>query len=571
MERKFGDYGRFEYAGSYDDVPEVSPEAEKSVELAREESQEIGKEVLSVTEEKPAEKVEEVEKKKTLAERRKELREKLLKGSRRVVATVLTIVALGNLGGGKKVKAERGADLSPEVKIEQQAETPAYDEDEELDIEELVGEDYAAPEQEKQEINGAEFVTDGTQEIEGLGEVRTFKYWGGHIKENNQFYVDGKRQPYAYGGSFKGETPAQRFEEWEMSLAMEPKALAAAVDQFNLENELGIEEFQSLEDADKWANMVADLPAEDYDKTVNDAIVKILNKIRGVEFSRDCKLARDMRDETESPTESEGEDDVETYGQLRGNRGALQMTFVGEAGENVCSSPEAFKHILDSLSPAEQAKVKRVGNKAWINVGEYGEKKNGGLAGNWEFKEGKRESEETPTPEPEETPTPEPEITPTPEPEVTPTPEPEVTPTPEPVITPTPEPEVTPTPEPVVTPTPEPVVTPTPEPVVTPTPEPVVTPTPEPVVTPTPEPVVTPTPTPEVTPTPEPKPTKNPEAIEQPIEQVQEQEHVTITTDSGADIEQERTERPESIGERTVQEQPASPDELVAQLADLGL
>ena len=214
MERKFGDYGRFEYAGSYDDVPEVSPEAEKSVELAREESQEIGKEVLSVAEEKPAEKVEEVEKKKTLAERRKELREKLLKGSRRVVATVLTIVALGNLGGGKKVKAERGADLSPEVKIEQQAETPAYDEDEELDIEELVGEDYEAPEQEKQEINGAEFVTDGTQEIEGLGEVRSFKYWGGHIKENNQFYVDGKRQPYAYGGSFKGETPAQRFEEW---------------------------------------------------------------------------------------------------------------------------------------------------------------------------------------------------------------------------------------------------------------------------------------------------------------------------------------------------------------------
>ncbi|MBQ3293755.1 hypothetical protein IJG96_01315, partial [Candidatus Saccharibacteria bacterium] len=303
-----------------------------------------------------------------------------------------------------------------------------------------------------------------------------------------------------------------------------------------------------------------DLPAEEYDKTVNGAITKILNKIRGVEFSRECKLARDMRDEMESPTESEGEDDVETYGQLRGNKSALQMTFLGEAGENVCSSPEAFQHIIDSLSPVDQAKVKKVGNKAWINVGEFGEKKNGGLAGNWEFKEGARA---TVTPEPTEKPTPEPTEKPTPEPTEKPTPEPTEKPTPEPTEKPTPEPTEKPTPEPTEKPTPEPTEKPTPEPTEKPTPEPTPVPTPEPT------PVPTPVPTPE--PTPEPKPTKNPEAIEQPVQQVEEQEHVTITTDSGADMTQGPSERPESIGERTQPEATTPPDELAAQLADLGL
>ena len=462
------------------------------------------------------------EDKEALKEKR---REKLVAALKKKVALALVIIGLG--GGPKEAKTEGGQvtdeDLrtGPDVKVEQRMEVE--DDDEDISIEDLLEEGYQAPELERQEVNGAEFITDGTKEIEGLGEVRTFKYVGGHVKENNRFYMDGKRQPYAYGGSFEGETPVERFEEWEMSLAMEPKALAAAVDQFNLEEELGIEEFQSLEDADKWANMVAELPADEYDQTVNSTIARVLNKIHGVETSRDCKLARDMRDTTESPTESEGEDDVETYGQLRGNKSALQLTFVGEGGENVCSDPEAFEHIIESLSPAEQKEARRVGNKAWLNIGEYGEKKNGGLAGNWEFKEGKRE---TTTPEPSDEPTPviTEKPTPTPTAEVTPTPTPtaEVTPTPTPSEKPTPTPTEKPTPTPTaeITPTPTPEVTPTP----TPKPTPEVTPTPTPEVTPTPTPTPTPKPTPEVTPTPTPTATKNPEA---------EQEHAQSPEDAG--------------------------------------
>lgn len=609
MERKFGDYGGFEYAGSYDDITEMNDEqaldeaaekvekverVEEPIEMTREQSQGVGKEVLNAmsgeAEEKQEEPVEakaEVEEKvemaaeKTLKERVAELRDKVMakygelksklaeadlaKLARRGVGTALLIAKLGTLGvgDGREAKAEE-EEVIQEPRIEQQAETASFDDDEEdYSIEDVLEPNYVAPELERQEVNGAEFITDGTKEVDGIGEVRTFKYIGGHIKENNPFYVDGKRKEYAYGASFKGETLVERFEEWEMSLAMEPKALAVAVDQFNLEAELGIPEFKSIGDADAWADMVATLPADEYDSTVNAAVARILNKFAGIKTSRECNLARDMRDVEGSPTESEGEDDVETFGQLRTNKNALQMTFVNEAGENVCSDPEAFQHLWDSLTPEQQAQAKKVGSTAWVNIGEFGEKKNGGLAGNWEFKEGERVK---PTLEPESpTATPEPENpTATPEPE-NPTPTPEESPTPEPEVTPTsePDPEVTPTSEPVITPTPEPVITPTP------TPEPTPTSTPVPP-TPTPTPVPTPTPTPVPTPTPEPKPTKDPEAIEGPIDQVEQEEHVEIVPTGSAD-EQPQTERPESIGERTEPETTSSPDELAAQLADLGL
>ena len=381
---------------------------------------------------------------------------------------------------------EDDAAMEPEDEAEV---TPTSDEEEDFSIEDILEPNYEAPELETQDINGAEFITDGTKEIEGIGEVRTFTYRGGHVKENNRFYMEKKRQPYAYGESFEGDGLVERFEEWEMSLAMEPKALAAAVDQFDLEEELGLTEFESLEDADAWANIVAEMPADEYDQTVNSTIAKILNKIHGVKTNRECKLARDMRDVTELPTVSEGEDDVETYGQLRGNRSALQITFLDESGENICSSPEAFQHILDSLSDAERATAKKVGSTAWLNIGEQGKDKNGGLAGNWEFKEGKRETTEKPTPEPTEKPTPEPTEKPTPEPTEKPTPEPTEKPTPEPTEKPTPTPTVKPTPEPTEKPTPEPTEKPTPEPTEKPTPTPTVKPTPEP--TPEPTPVAT--------------------------------------------------------------------------------
>ena len=407
---------------------------------------------------------------------------------------------------GMTVEPDDDAEMEPEDEAEveetetPEAETPAVEvapmtvkeDDEDFSIEEVLGPNYEAPELEIQTVNGAEFITEGTKEIEGIGEVRTFKYRGGHVKENNRFYMENKRQPYAYGEGFEGATLKDRFEEWEMSLAMEPKALAAAIDQFDLEEELGIAEFQSLEDADAWANALAQMPADEYDQTVNSAMARILNKIHGVKTSKECKLARDMRDVTESPTVSEGEDDVETYGQLRGNRGALQMTFVDESGENVCSSPEAFQHVLDSLSEAERAQAKKVGNTAWINTGKTGKNENEGMGGNWEYKEGERKKTEKPTPEPTEKPTPEPTEKPTPEPTEKPTPEPTEKPTPEPTEKPTPEPTEKPTPEPTEKPTPTPTVKPTPEP----TPTPTVKPTPEP--TPTPTPVITKSPEEEI-------------------------------------------------------------------------
>ena len=499
-----------------------------------------------------------------LAESKEKLRdarrERLAAELKKKVALALVIVGLG--GGPKEAKTEGGQvtsedlETGPAVKVEQRV---GMDDDEDWSIADFMEQESQAPELEQQEAREAEFITDGTQEIDGLGEVRTFEYHGGYIKDNNQFYVDGKRQPYGYGKPFEGETPVQRFEEWEMSLAMEPKALAAAVDQFNLEEELEIDQFQSLEDADAWANKVAEMDADEYDTTVNGAIALILNKIDGVKFSRDCKLARDMRDTIGEPTVSEGEDDVETYGQLRGNKNALQMTFVNEDGENVCSDQEAFQHVMDSLEPAQQKKAKNVRNTAYINIGEYGANKNGGLAGNWEWKEGKAKA-----PEPTEKPTPEPTEKPTPVPTEKPTPEPTEKPTPEPTEKPTPVPTEKPTPEPTEKPTPVPTEKPTPVPTEKPTPEPTEKPTPVPTEKPTPVP--TPVPTPIIT--------KSPET---------EKEHAQNPEDSGKVTKTEDVTKVEPItqepsrGEAPHAEQSQPPagngftaEELAQMQADLG-
>ncbi len=414
-------------------------------------------------------------------------------------------------------------------------------EEEEVDIRDLIGENYQIPDPEVVKMEGVEFIVSGTKEIEGFEDApRTFIHKGGYSEEADKamFYANDKRQPYANTHSYTGETSAERFEEWEMALTIQPKALAEAIDQFDLEEKLGIEEFGSCAEADAWAESLKDLLPEEYDKVVNNALAEILGEISEARFSRNCVLGRDMHDIVGSSVDGEGTDEIETFGNPRGNRGALQMTFYGEDGSNVCSSPDAFKHVWDTLSAEQRARLGNVGSVAWVNIGEYGEGNNGGLGGNWEYKEGARESseemEEEPekTPEPTEEPTPDPDPTPTPEPDPDPTPTPE--PDPDPTPTPTPEPDPDPTPTPTILP-PDPTPTTTP-----PAPTPTTAPTPTPTPT-TPPP--TPTPTPESTPKP-----KDPENEQAIVEQAPTAGEVTQTNTEDLGPVSEKPERDENSG-----------------------
>ena len=213
-------------------------------------------------------------------------------------------------------------------------------------------------------------------------------------------------------------------------------------------------------------------------------------------------MARDMMDRTGDPSDGD-QAEVKMFGQLRGNEGAVQVTFYDENGKNLVSDKEAYNHEFETLSESEQQKARQIniGRTAWINIGEEGGEE--GRGGNLEYKAGVKAETPTPSETPDETPTP-----------------------------------------PAETPTP----------------------------TQTP-PAETPTPTVKPTPTPEPpKPTKDPEAVSRPIEEVKVNENVVIDNDPGTNPSDEGpSERPESIGKRTIEEEPASQDDLASDLADLGL
>ena len=428
--------------------------------------------------------------------------------------------------------------VEPETVIGENAETG-------IDLEEA-----ETPEVEAERI--AKYDVIGQKDIKGLGTIDKYKYSGGYIRENDPYYVNfaGKSTEDSFGAPLEGATPVERVQDLTKRWAASPKELVTMISHMNIESEMGIAEFKSMDDENAFADKLAGYGSEEYDEFVNRFYMLFYGKVAGAKTSRNCFMARDMMDRTGDPSDGE-QSEVVLFGQLRGNGGALQVTFLDKNGKNVISDEEAFKHEFATMSEADRKKAKEnnVGRTAWINIGEDGGEE--GRGGDIEYKAGGKKAE-TPTPEPEK---------PTPEPEK---PTPVVTPEPTPVVTPEPE-----KPTPVVTPDPTPVVTPEPKPT------PVVTPEPEkptPVITPEPEkptPVVTPEPTPVVTP--EPKPTKNPEAIKKPIEEVKQNENVVINTDSGADIENGKTERPENVGQRTIEEKPASQEEVAAGLADLGL
>ena len=333
--------------------------------------------------------------------------------------------------------------------------------------------------------NGKEFIVTGEPEIEGLeGRFRTLEYHGGTVElEDLPYYQQVKRQSYAEGVPVEGETDGERLENTTMNWAMFPEALVQVIAKGNYESKLGLAEFTSEKDWEDLANSLRKMEPEEYDRFVNEAIWGengIITETTAVEVSNNCELGWDFRKEAGAEDEKE----IEGYAQFRGNRGARQVTLINAEGEKILSDEEAQEQMYATMSASDQQKVKtkKISNVAWINIGEYGEGKNGGLGGDLEFKAGGEKktsvtvntstSTETPTETSTETPTETPTETSTETPASTETP----TETPTETSTETPAPTETLTETPTTAPTETPTTAPTPTPTPAPTEAPTSTP-----------------------------------------------------------------------------------------------
>ena len=377
----------------------------------------------------------------------------------------------------------------------------------------------------------AKYEVVGQKNISGLGVIERYKYSGGYIRENDPYYVDfeDKSTQDSFGAPLEGATPAERVQDLTKRWAASPKELVTMISHMNLESKMGLAEFKSMDEENAFADKLAGYDSEKYDEFVNRFYTLFYGRVEGAKISKNCIMARDMMDRTGDPSDGE-QSEIVLFGRLRGNEGAAQVTFYDKNGKNVISDKEAFNHEFATMSETERNKARQnnVSSTAWINIGEEGGEE--GRAGNIEYKAGKKVEKTTEKP----------------------------------TQKPTPVPTEKPTEKPTQKPTPVPTEKPTEKPTQKPTPVPTEKPTQKPT------PVPTEKPTPVVTP--EPKPTKNPEAVSKPIEEVKKNENVVINNNSGSNPSNENPSgRPESIGERTVQEKPASQEELANDLADLGL
>ena len=337
-------------------------------------------------------------------------------------------------------------------------------------------------------------------------EIEEFTYAGGYIEADDPWFAEAdKETPESYGPNLRAETVAEGVNNWLHALPKSPVQIARLLVQ------TGQMQLTPLKSEVDYAYELIELPADEYDEKVNEALKFVFENLEGgkIVTSTDWTLENYMIEE--------GEKHPVLHGRLNGDNDRekekkdVLFTLYDSKGHNFISEPLGLKNT------AEDAKQNSTSfsNLAWVNLDE---------GGTWKWKPGGKASVSTPPPKPDETPTPGPTEKPTP----TPTPSP--TPTSGPTATPSP----TPTPEPTATP-----ATPTPSPAPPETPTPTPHPTKDPEQRPTvsdapigggetdpehatdPKTTSAPTSTPKVetpTPKPTPKPTAVPTAVVRPTE-----------------------------------------------------
>ncbi|MBR3319397.1 hypothetical protein IKG06_02730 [Candidatus Saccharibacteria bacterium] len=230
----------------------------------------------------------------------------------------------------------------------------------------IVIEEVKMPEVENERM--AKFDVIGQKDIDGLGVIDKYKYSGGYIRENDPYYVnfENKSTEDSFGAPLEGASPAERVQDLTKRWATSPKELVAMISHMNLESEMGIAEFKSMDEENAFADALAGYDDEKYDDFVNRFYALFYGKVAKAKLSKNSIMARDMKDQTGDPSDGE-QSEIKMFAQLRGNEGAVQVTFFGKDGKNVISDKEAFNHEFETMSKAEQDKAN--GAKLVVELG----------------------------------------------------------------------------------------------------------------------------------------------------------------------------------------------------------
>ena len=229
--------------------------------------------------------------------------------------------------------------------------------------------------------------------------IEIFTYEGGWKKDNDQWFLaDEKKKevPEAFAMAITGETWSSKITTWLKYAVSDPWSLT----WFRFQMEL--EQFKDMNEANKYAQSVAELSSAKYDKLANETLTYFFEKLDAgsIEISKNWALEVMMRWQSNKKL-------PELFARRKGDtnhKPDLLVTFYDGDGKNFVSNKKAFQVAcrVAGANPSDYS------SKAYVNFTE---------GGTWKWKIGVKANETpTPTPKPTPTPTPTPKPTPTPRP-----------------------------------------------------------------------------------------------------------------------------------------------------------
>lgn len=255
----------------------------------------------------------------------------------------------------------------------------------------LIPEASPAPELASETISDAEYISTGYIETAN-GDVECFEYKGGYHEENDPYaekFAHKEDKDYenddAYGFEIEGDTIAEKTSNWIKRVMASPEATT------RLRVQMGLENLDSIEKENEYANKLRDSEPEKYDEIVNDTAKKFYENLKGGQIieSHYWTLENYMFG---APTYEDGvyTANPDVHGRLNnddetGENKDLLLTFYNKGGINFVSSRQGF------LNTAEDAKATylNIGQIAWVDMDE---------GGTWKWKSG--ENKQTPATEP---------------------------------------------------------------------------------------------------------------------------------------------------------------------------
>ena len=219
-----------------------------------------------------------------------------------------------------------------------------------------------------------------------------------------------KEVPEAFGKEISGEAWSDRIDNWLKAATSDPWTLTWFRFQMDLEV------FRDMEEANKYAESVAGLSADEYDSFANETLAYFFGKIDGGEVKISPYWSLEVMMRWKDTERTVPELFSRKYGDTNHTPDTL-ITFYSADKKNFVSSRKAFEVACKFA----RVSTNDYGVLAWINLKE---------AGTWKWKGGETISPTPPPPSPTPSPSPSPTPTSSPTPTPRPTKDPSVRPTP---------------------------------------------------------------------------------------------------------------------------------------------